>query len=88
MANTPQARKRARSNERRRQVNQNRTSRIRNAIRNIEQAIAAGDPKAARQALQKAQPEIQRGVSNGVLHKNTAARKLSRLSDRIRKMAS
>lgn len=83
MANTPQARKRIRRNERRAEVNTNRVSRIRTFIKKVEIAIAGGDKTAAAEALRAAQPELARGVSRGVLHKNTASRKLSRLSKRV-----
>jgi small subunit ribosomal protein S20 len=84
MANTPQSKKRARQNERRLAVNKARRSRIRTHIRKVEEAIASGDKDAARAALQAAQPELMRGVSKGVFHKNTAARKISRLASRLK----
>ena len=84
MANSPQAKKRARQNERRASVNQARRSRIRTYLRKVEEAIAAGDQAAAKAALQAAQPEMMRGVTKGILHKNTAARKMSRLSARVK----
>ncbi|MCB1532859.1 MAG: 30S ribosomal protein S20 [Alphaproteobacteria bacterium] len=84
MANHASAKKRVRRNESRTLVNKSRVSRIRTFIKKIEQAIEAGDKKQAEAAFKSAQPEIQRGVSKGVLHKNTAARKLSRLSTRIK----
>lgn len=83
MANTPQARKRIRRNDRRAVVNTNRMSRIRTFIKRVESAVAEGDREAAANALRAMQPELARGVSKGVLHKNTAARKLSRLSRRV-----
>ena len=83
MANTPQARKRIRRNERRRVINGARVSRIRTFVKQVETALAGGDKDAARAALQQMQPELARGVSKGVLHKNTAARKLSRLTKRV-----
>lgn len=83
MANTPQAKKRIRRNERRETVNMNRTSRIRTFIKKVELALAGGDREQAQTALREAQPEIARGVAKGVLHKNTAARKMSRLSKRV-----
>ena len=86
MANTPQARKRVRQNEIRRHRNHARLSRIRTYIKQVETAIAAGDRKAAETALRSAQPEIMTGVSKGVLHKNTASRKVSRLARRVRDM--
>jgi small subunit ribosomal protein S20 len=84
MANTPQSKKRARQSEARFAVNKSRRSRIRTFIRKVEEAIASGDKTAAAAAFQLAQPEMMRGVTKGVLHKNTVARKLSRLSARIK----
>ncbi|WP_427964433.1 30S ribosomal protein S20 [Altererythrobacter sp.] len=83
MANTPQARKRIRRNNRRAEINGARMSRIRNFVKKVETAIAGGDKSAASEALKAAQPEIARGVARGVLHKNTASRKMSRLSKRV-----
>ena len=84
MANSPQAKKRARQNERRFAVNKARRSRIRTQLRKVEEAIASGDQAAAAAALKIAQPELMRGVSRGVLHKNTVARKVSRLNARVK----
>ena len=84
MANTPQSKKRARQNEARFAVNKARRSRIRTFIRKVEEAIASGDKAAAAAALQAAQPEMMRGVTKGVLHKNTVARKMSRLAARVK----
>jgi small subunit ribosomal protein S20 len=84
MANTPQAKKRARQNEARFQVNKARRSRIRTFLRKVEEAITSGDKDAASAALRDAQPEIMRGVTKGVYHKNTVARKRSRLSARVK----
>lgn len=83
MANTPQARKRIRRNERRAVVNGNRLGRIRTFVKKVEAALATGDKTAAAEALKVAQPELARGVARGVLHKNTASRKLSRLTKRV-----
>jgi small subunit ribosomal protein S20 len=83
MANTPQARKRIRRNENRSLVNTNRMSRIRTFVKKVELAIDGGDKNAATEALKAAQPELSRGVARGVLHKNTAARKMSRLTKRV-----
>jgi small subunit ribosomal protein S20 len=83
MANSPQAKKRARQNEKRFAVNKARRSRIRTYLRKVEEAIASGDKEAATAALRAAQPELMRGVTKGVYHKNTAARKMSRLSARV-----
>tara|TARA_B100000678_G_scaffold87787_1_gene72991 strand:+ start:123 stop:383 length:261 start_codon:yes stop_codon:yes gene_type:complete len=83
MANTPQARKRIRRNARRAEINGSRMSRIRTFVKKVEQAIEGGDKEAAQNALRAAQPELARGVARGVLHKNTASRKMSRLSKRV-----
>jgi small subunit ribosomal protein S20 len=83
MANTPQAKKRIRRNDRRAEINTSRMSRIRSFLKKVESAIAGGDKQAAADALKAAQPELARGVSRGVLHKNTASRKMSRLSKRV-----
>lgn len=83
MANTPQARKRIRRNDRRAEINTNRVSRIRTFLKKVENALAGGDKDAAAAALKEAQPELARGVARGVLHKNTAARKMSRLTKRV-----
>jgi small subunit ribosomal protein S20 len=83
MANTPQAKKRIRRNDRRAEINGARVSRIRTFVKKVESALAAGDKSAASAALAAAQPEMFRGVSKGVLHKNTVARKFSRLSKRV-----
>jgi small subunit ribosomal protein S20 len=84
MANSPQATKRARQNEKRYAINRARRSRIRTFLRKVEEAIASGDQAAAKAALQAAQPELMRGVTKGVMHKNTASRKMSRLSSRVK----
>ena len=84
MANSPQAKKRARQNEARFQVNKARRSRIRTFLRKVEEAIASGDKEAATAALSAAQPELMRGVTKGVFHKNTASRKMSRLASRVK----
>jgi small subunit ribosomal protein S20 len=83
MANIKSAKKRARQTVKRTLVNHTRLSRIRTSVKKVETALAAGDKAAARAAFQAAQPELHRGVTKGVLHRNTAARKLSRLSARI-----
>ncbi|HYI64216.1 MAG TPA: 30S ribosomal protein S20 [Allosphingosinicella sp.] len=83
MANTPQAKKRIRRNANRAEVNRARVSRIRTFVKQVESALAAGDKDQARAALARVQPELSRGVARGVLHKNTAARKLSRLTRRL-----
>ncbi|MFY9209844.1 MAG: 30S ribosomal protein S20 [Aestuariivita sp.] len=84
MANSPQAKKRARQNEKRFAINKARRSRIRTFLRKVEEAITSGDKDAATAALRAAQPELMRGVTKGVFHKNTASRKLSRLSSRVK----
>lgn len=88
MANTPQSKKRARQNERRYAVNKARRSRIRTFLRKVEEAIASGNQEAAATALRVAQPELSRGVTKGVLHKNTVARKMSRLSARVKALGN
>jgi small subunit ribosomal protein S20 len=87
MANSPQAKKRVRQIARRTEVNKSRRSRIRTFIRKVEEAIASGDQAAANEALKVARPEIMRGVSKGIAHKNTVSRKVSRLNSRIKAMA-
>jgi len=87
MANTPQARKRIRRNEKRAEINGARIGRIRTFVKKVEAALAGGDQTAAAEALKAAQPELARGVARGVLHKNTASRKLSRLSKAVAKLA-
>ena len=88
MANHTSAKKRIRRNERRAAINGARMSRIRTFMKKVETAIASGDADAAREALRVAQPEIQRGVSRGVLHRNTASRKISRLAARVKAVAA
>jgi small subunit ribosomal protein S20 len=83
MANTPQAKKRIRRNATRATINHSRVSRIRTFIKAVESAIESGKKKEAAEALKQVQPEIARGVARGVIHKNTAARKFSRLSKRV-----
>lgn len=84
MANTPQSKKRARQSETRYAINKARRSRIRTYLRKVEEALASGDQTAAAEALKNAQPELARGITKGVLHKNTVARKMSRLSSRVK----
>jgi small subunit ribosomal protein S20 len=83
MANTPQAKKRIRRNANRTEINHSRISRIRTFIKKAESAIASGKKGEAAEALKAVQPEMARGVARGVIHKNTAARKISRLSKRV-----
>ncbi|RMC35577.1 30S ribosomal protein S20 [Paracoccus alkanivorans] len=88
MANTPQSKKRARQTLRRTEVNKARRSRIRTFVRKVEEAIATGNAEVAREALKTAQPELMRGVTKGIYHKNTAARKMSRLSARVKALSA
>jgi small subunit ribosomal protein S20 len=83
MANTPQAKKRIRRNTNRAEINGARVSRIRTHVKAVESALDKGDKAAAAEALKAAQPEMARGVARGVLHKNMAARKFSRLTKRV-----
>ena len=83
MANTPQAKKRIRRNDRRAEINGARVSRIRTFVKKVESALVAGDRDAAAAALAAAQPELMRGVAKGVVHKNTASRKFARLTKRV-----
>lgn len=83
MANTPQAKKRIRRNDRRAEINGARIGRIRTFVKKVESALAAGDKEGAATALAAAQPEMARGVAKGVLHKNTASRKFARLTKRV-----
>ena len=87
MANTAQSKKRARQNVKRAAVNKSRRSRIRTFLRKVEEAISSGDKSSASAALTAVQPELMRGVSKGIFHKNTASRKISRLSARVKKIA-
>lgn len=84
MATHVSAEKRIRQTARRTAVNRARLSRLRTFVKKVETAIASGDREAARAALKEAQPELQRSAQKGVMHKNTVARKLSRLSARIK----
>lgn len=87
MANTPQAKKRIRRNAARAEVNGARVSRIRTFVKKVESALESGDKSAAESALKAMQPELARGVAKGVVHKNTAARKFSRLTKRLSALA-
>jgi small subunit ribosomal protein S20 len=87
MAHHASAKKSIRQTERRSAVNRARISRVRSFIKKVESAIDAGDKKVAAEALKAAQPVIHRGMRAGVLHRNTASRKLSRLSARIKTLA-
>jgi len=88
MANTEQSKKRARQSEARYAVNKARRSRIRTYLRKVEEAIASGNADAAALALKTAQPELMRGVTKGVVHKNTASRKISRLAARVKALSA
>lgn len=88
MANTASAKKAVRKIARRTEVNKARRSRVRTYIRKVEEAIAGGDKDAASAALKAAQPEIMRSVSKGVMKKNTAARKVSRLAAGVKKIGA
>jgi len=87
MENHKSAKKRIRRNQARAEINKSRISRIRTFIKKVESAIGTGDAPAAKLALKEAQPEIMRGVSKGVLHKNTASRKMSRLAASVKKIS-
>ena len=86
MANTKSAKKMVRKIARRTEVNKSRQSRVRTYVRKVEEAISSGEKKAATVALKAAEPEIMRGVTRGVLHKNTGSRKVSRLAARVKGM--
>ena len=86
MANHKSAEKRIRQTARRTEINRARVGRIRTFVKKVESAIESGDKTAAQAAFKDAQPELMRGVTKGVLHRNTAARKLSRLSARIKSL--
>ena len=84
MANTPSAKTRIRNTLRKTDINKSRRSRIKTFVRKVEDALESKDAKAAMESLKAAQPEIMRGVTKGIFHKNTASRKISRLSSRIK----
>ncbi|GLK66408.1 30S ribosomal protein S20 [Hansschlegelia plantiphila] len=88
MANTPSAKKAARKIARRTVVNGARRSRVRTFLRKVEEAIASGNAESAKSALSAAEPEIMRAAQKGVLHKNTASRKVSRLAARVRSISA
>ncbi len=88
MANTKSAKKAARQAVRRTEVNKARRSRMRTSVRNVEEAIAKGDQAAALAAMKVAEPELVRAAQNGIVHKNTASRKVSRLVRRIRTLSA
>ena len=88
MANTSSAKKAARKIARRAAVNKNRRSRVRTFVRQVEEALAAGDKDAAEAAFRTAQPELMRAAGKGVLHANTASRKVSRLAQRVKALSA
>ncbi|WP_315919197.1 30S ribosomal protein S20 [Mesorhizobium sp. SP-1A] len=88
MANTSSAKKAARKIARRAAINKNRRSRVRTYVRQVEEALAAGDKAAAEAALKAAQPELMRAATKGVLHRNTASRKVSRLAHRLKTLSA
>ena len=87
MANTSSAKKATRKIARRAEVNKARRSRVRTFLRRVEEALASGDKAAAATAFQAAQPELMRAASKGLVHKNTASRKVSRLAQRVKTLA-
>jgi small subunit ribosomal protein S20 len=87
MAHHQSAKKRIRRNARRAEINRSRLSRVRTFIKAVELAIGSGDKTVAQEALKAAQPELHRGARAGVMHRNTVARKLSRLSRRVKSLA-
>ncbi len=88
MANTPSAKKAARKITRRAAINKNRRSRVRTYVRQVEEALAAGDKAAAEAAFKAAQPELMRAATKGMLHRNTASRKVSRLAQRLKTLSA
>lgn len=86
MANTTSAKKASRKIARRTKINVNRRSRMRTLVRKVEEAITGGDAKLAREALKAAEPAIVRAAQNGVIHRNTASRTVSRLTARVKKL--
>ncbi|MEQ8308216.1 MAG: 30S ribosomal protein S20 [Hoeflea sp.] len=88
MANTTSAKKATRKIARRTAINKDRRSRVRGFIRKVEEAISSGDKDAAAAALKAAQPELMRAAGKGVVHSNTASRKISRLSNRVKAISA
>lgn len=88
MANSPQAKKRVRTNATRARINAARRSRVRTFLKKVDLAVAGGDQAAANEALKSAQSELMRSVSRGVFKKNTAARTVSRLNARVKAMSA
>ena len=88
MANTKSAQKAARQTIRRTEVNKSRRSEMRTYVRKVEEAIASKDPKAAAEALSAAEPRLARAAQKGIVHKNAASRKISRLTKRVKALAT
>lgn len=88
MANTPSAKKSARKTARRTAVNKSRRTRMRTFLRSVEEALASGDHAAATGALKAAEPQVMKAAQKGILHKNTASRKISRLAKRVKALAA
>ena len=88
MANTSSAKKATRKIARRAEINKARRSRVRGFVRKVEEALASGDQAAAQAAFAVAQPELMRAATKGVLHKNTASRKVSRLANRVKTLGA
>jgi small subunit ribosomal protein S20 len=86
MANTSSAKKATRVSARKAEINKNRTSRVRSHVRKVEEAITSGKKTDAEVALKAATPELMRGAQKGIMHKNAASRKVSRLTVRVRAM--
>jgi small subunit ribosomal protein S20 len=84
MANTKSAKKATRVAQRRSIINKNRVSQVRTSVRKVEEAIASGNRGTAEAALKAAQPELMRAAQKGVMHKNAASRKVSRLTGRVK----
>lgn len=87
MANTPSAKKATRKIAARTEVNKARRSRMRTYLRKVEEALASGDATAAKEAFKAAEPELMRAASKGIVHKNTASRKVSRLASRVKSLS-
>ena len=88
MANTSSAKKATRKIARRAAINKNRRSRVRTYVRQVEEALASGDQAAAAEAFKTAQPELMRAAGKGVMHRNTASRKVSRLAKRLKTLSA
>ncbi|AEH91006.1 30S ribosomal protein S20 [Mesorhizobium sp. B283B1A] len=88
MANTSSAKKATRKIARRAEINKNRRSRVRTYVRQVEEALASGDKAAAQAAFKAAEPELMRAATKGIIHKNTASRKVSRLAQRLKVLSA